>query len=136
MHGFTKRCYCGSRTIPFWARAPFDEHAVAQVFCPHCANQAPPEALDVVVTAIPGWSGVYAIDWNQAALVGLDPAFRDKPAYYEKLFTKGLVTFGFLPRTRADRAYTVLGIRGFVPSEPAPLSAKSKKVLKDEERAG
>ena len=134
MHGFTKRCHCGSRSVPFWARTPFDEHAVAQVFCPHCANQAPPEALDVVVTAIPGWSGVYAIDWNQTALANHDPAFKDKPAYYEKLFTKGLVTFGFLPRSRADRAYMLLGIRGFLPSEPAPLSAKSKKVLKDAER--
>ncbi|TAK05275.1 hypothetical protein EPO33_04895 [Patescibacteria group bacterium] len=136
MHGFTKRCHCGSRTIPFWARAPFDEHAVAQVFCPHCVNQAPPEALDVAVTGVHGWSGVYAIDWNQAALHDRDAKFRDAPAYYEKLFKKDLVTFGFLPRIRAEGAYTLLGIRGFVPSESAPLSAKSKKALKNEERAG
>lgn len=134
MHGFQKRCHCGSRTVPFWARAPFDEHVVAQVFCPHCANQAPPEALDVVVTAVPGWSGVYAIDWNQAALQDHDSAFRDAPAYYSKLFDKGFVTFGFLPRVRAGRAYTILGIRGFVPGERAPLSAKSKKTLQDAER--
>lgn len=122
--------------MPFWSRAPFDEHAVAQVFCPHCANQAPPEALDVAVTGIPGWSGIYAIDWNQAALAERDPKFRDAPAYYERVFDRGLVTFGFLPRSHAERAYTILGIRGFVPSERAPLSAKSKKTLRNAERAG
>ncbi len=136
MHGLALRCHCGMKQVPFWIRVPFDEHVIAQVFCPHCANQAPPEALDVVVTAVPGWSGVYAIDWNQAALAEQDPKFSDTPAYYAKLFESGLVTFGFLPRTAADRSYMVLGIRGFTPSEKDPLSAKSRKVLKDEERAG
>lgn len=135
MHGFSKRCHCGTRSVPFWSRGDLDEHAVAQVFCPHCVDRAPEEVLDVVVTGIQGWSGVYAIDWNQAYLAETDPAFRDTERYYRELFGSGQATFGFLPRIHADRAYTVLGLRRHPASAAAP-PGKSHQVLDEAERTG
>ena len=120
MRVFKKTCFGHTREIPFRSSADFDEHAVAQVFCSLCSDRAPGEALSVAVTGVPGWSGVYAIDWNQGYLEHADPKFRDREPYYSELFRSGRCSFGFLPREHAERSYTVLGIREGTPSEVLP----------------
>ncbi len=117
MHIFSKHCFCRSRLIPFRSEANLDEHAVANVFCPHCSDRAPAEGFMVAVTGIPGWSGIYAIDWNQQYLRESDMRFKDTERYYRKLFSSGALAFGFLPQKFVERAYDILGVKEHLPSE-------------------
>lgn len=117
--------------VPFRSSEAFDEHAIANVFCPVCSDRAPSEAFMVAVTGVPGWSGVYGIDWNQSYLRERAPGFRDTFAYYRKLFEKGDVSFGFLPKVGAGRAFDVLGIKGSLPSEADP-AGRAGRVIADE----
>lgn len=119
MHLFTKRCFCREQDVPFRAEARFDEHAVANVFCPRCSDRAPGEALMVAVVGIPGWSGIYGIDWNQDSLREKDPSFKDTEAYFTRLSARG-VSFGFLPKGRADAYATALGILDALPTDALP----------------
>ncbi len=132
MHLFAKHCYCRQVDVPFRADARFDEHAVANVFCPKCSGRAPSEALIVAVVGIPGWSGIYGIDWNQDSLRERDPAFKDTEAYFTRLFEKGGVAFGFLPKGRAASAATVLGVLGSLPSDALPPGRTGRVIAAEE----
>lgn len=132
MHIFSKHCYCRSRVIPFRSAERFDEHSVARVFCPECSDRSPAEAFTVAVAHVPGWSGIYAIDWNQSYLEEKDPSFRDSESYYRKLFISGGVTFGFLPRHQPKDFYTLEGIRERLPSQTLP-KGRAGRVLAEEE---
>ena len=107
LHIFFKSCVCGSKHIPFRSEGSLDDHVVTSVFCPLCSHRAPAKGLVVAVTGVPGWSGTYAIRWNHDLLEERDPRFKNHERYYGKLFTTGRVSFGFLPRLHADRAYTI-----------------------------
>jgi hypothetical protein len=71
----------------------------------------------VAVTGVPGWSGIYAIDWNQYYLRETDSRFKDTERYYTKLFSSGTLSFGFLPKKFSERAYDILGVKDHLPSE-------------------
>jgi hypothetical protein len=117
--------------IPFRSTERFDDHAIARVFCPICADRAPAEGFLVVVTGVPGWSGIYAIDWNQDFLEEKDPSFRDSEPYYRKLFSSGGVAFGFLPAKHADRSYDFLGIKERLPSDILPRGRAGRIMVED-----
>ncbi|TAL19397.1 hypothetical protein EPN90_03560 [Patescibacteria group bacterium] len=135
MHIFSKHCYCRRQIIPFRSTEHFDEHAVARVFCPDCAERAPGEAFEVAVAGIPGWSGVYAIDWNQSFLEEKDPDFRDSENYYKKLFSSGDVTFGFLPKNKPEFFYTLFGISERLPSKTLPPGRAGRTLAEEEATA-
>jgi hypothetical protein len=132
MHIFSKNCYCRSYTVPFRSTEKFDEHAIANVFCPICSDRAPGEAFMVAVTGVPGWCGIYGIDWNQRFLEERDALFADSEAYYKNLFSSGGVTFGFLPAASSARAYDALGIREALPSDELPPD-RAGRLEKNEE---
>lgn len=112
MHVFTKLCFCHTQNVPFRSTRDFDDHVIAKVFCPKCADRAPAEALLLRVAGTHGHDGVYGIEWNQGYLLEKDPAFEDEEAYYKKLVESGGVVPNFVPEG-ANRSVSVVGIKAY-----------------------
>ena len=97
MNVFKKLCHCHTREIPFRSTADFDAHAVKQVYCNLCSKNAKTKDVEVTIKGVPGWSGHYAIDWNEGYLEQHDPNFKKTKKYAADLLKSGKIALGIKP---------------------------------------
>jgi hypothetical protein len=81
-------CLCAKHTLEFTSE--FQGDVVTKIYCPHCVDRAPDDAI-VFELCEPGeLAGVWGVLYNRGELERLDRAFRDADDYYLSLLISGV----------------------------------------------